>query len=214
MPFLVSGRKVMLSPILVAALVAGCGHVPLTSLPKLSRIDFKTTNLADLRAGVSLPAEIRPLADGVRMTVTVNPRDGGRHERSMALEEVRDPAELAALPVVVTPGRRFTVYRLRLVDAANLTAFRAERILTPDGKNHPGTLSVRVDKVCRTAEFGDKPIPVTSYLKTSETRDYVMLTRDLDLRDAVKETDAKAELTDLIPPCAAPPGISAARAAP
>lgn len=196
--------------LLIAASAAGCGHVPLTSLPKLSRIDFKTTDLADLRSGVSLPAEIRPLPDGVVMTITVNARDGGRHERSATLQEVRDPAELATLPVVATPGRRFAVYRLKPADAALLSAFRQERILMPDGKHNPGTLSIKVHKVCRTSELGAKPIPMTSYLKTSETQDYVMLTRDLDLREVLKETDPKAELADLIPPCA-PPELSAPR---
>lgn len=43
----------------LAAIAGGCGHVPLASLPKLSKIDIRTTDLAELRAGISLPADIR-----------------------------------------------------------------------------------------------------------------------------------------------------------
>ena len=59
--------------LLLAGLLAGCGHVPLTSLPKLAKIDVKTTDLAQLRAGINLPADIRPLPGGVTMTITALP---------------------------------------------------------------------------------------------------------------------------------------------
>ena len=203
------------------AIAGGCGHVPLTSLPKLSKIDFKTTKLAELRAGISLPGDIRSMPGGVTMTVTVEPREGGRHERSYALEQVRDPVELAALPVVVTPGRRFTVFRLSPEDATKFTAFREEYILRKDGNGNRGSIALNAHKACRTGELADKPIPMTSYLKTSETQEYVMLTRDLDLRDAVREVDPKIDLATAIPPCSALDArpldakpVSAARAAP
>lgn len=86
--------------LLLCGLLAGCGHVPLASLPKLSKIDIRTTDLAQLRGGISLPADIRPLPGGVTMTLVALLKDGGRHERKVVLEEVRDAVELAKLPAM------------------------------------------------------------------------------------------------------------------
>lgn len=194
-------RPLLPVSLLAASLAGACGHVPLTSLPKLSRIDIRSTSLADLRAGLSLPADIRPLPGGVTMTIVVEPKEGGRRERKVALEEVRDAVELAALPVMVSPGRRLTVFRLSAKDAARLGAFREERLLGAGQNGNRGSLSLGADKACRLGDLSSKPIPMTSYLKTSETQDYVVVTRDLDLREAVRAVDPKIDLADAIPPC-------------
>lgn len=187
--------------LLAAGLAGACGHVPLTSLPKLSRIDIRSTSLTDLRAALSLPAGIRPLPGGVTMTITVKPQEGGRHERKVVLEEVRDATELAALPVMISPGRRLTVFRLSASDAARLGAFREERLLGAGQSGNRGTLALGADKACRTGDLGNGPIPMTSYLKTSETQDYVVVTRDLDLREAIRAVDPAIDLATAIPPC-------------
>ncbi|POR53919.1 hypothetical protein [Bosea psychrotolerans] len=194
-------RPFLFASLITAAFAGACGHVPLTSLPKLSRIDIRSTRLADLRAGLSLPADIRPLPGGVTMTIVVEPREGGRHERKVVLEEVRDATELAALPVMVSPGRRLTVFRLSANDAARLSAFREEQLLGSGQNGNRGSLSLGADKACRLGDLSGKPIPMTSYLKTSETQDYVVVTRDLDLREAVRAIDPKIDLADAIPPC-------------
>ena len=41
-------RLAPLAGLLLASLAAGCGHVPLASLPKLSKIDIRTTELSQL----------------------------------------------------------------------------------------------------------------------------------------------------------------------
>ena len=187
--------------LLIASLAGACGHVPLTSLPKLSRIDIRTTSLTDLRAGLSLPVGIRPLPGGVTMTIVVMPKEGGRHERKVVLEEVRDATELAALPVMVSPGRRLTVFRLSPKDAARLGAFREEQLLGTGQSGNRGTLSLGADKACRSGDLGNGPIPMTSYLRTSETRDYVVVTRDLDLREAIRAVDPGIDLATAIPLC-------------
>ena len=209
-------RPFLLASLMAAVCAGGCGHVPLTSLPKLSRIDIRSTDLAALRAGLSLPADIHPLPGGVTMTIVVEPREGGRHERKAVLEEVRDAAELAALPVLVSPGRRLTVFRLSARDAARLNAFREERLLGDGQSGNRGSLSLGADKACRLGDLSGKPIPMTSYLKTSETQDYVVVTRDLDLREAVRAVDPAIDLATAIPLCDQLAGqrVSAAPAGP
>lgn len=194
-------RPSLFAPMIAAALVGACGHVPLSSLPKLSRIDMRSTTLADLRAAISLPSDIHPLPGGVTMTIVINPRDGGRHERKVVLEEVRNATELAALPVMVSPGRRLTVFRLSPADATKLSVFREELLVGPSNSGNRGSLALGADKACRTGELGDKPILMTSYLKTSETQDYVVVARDFDLREAVRAVDPKIDLAVAIPPC-------------
>ncbi|PZU91468.1 MAG: hypothetical protein DI527_12270 [Chelatococcus sp.] len=209
-------RPALIALLVAAGLAGACGHVPLTSLPKLSRIDIRTTRLADLRASLSLPADIRPLPGGVTMTIVVEPKEGGRHERKAVLEEVRDANELAALPVMVSPGRRLTVFRLGAADVARLSAFRDEMLLGAGQSGNRGSLSLSADKACRTGDLSGRPIPMTSYLKTTETEDYVLLMRDFDLREAVRKVDPKIDLATAIPPCDAIPteAVSAPRAAP
>lgn len=194
-------RPSLFASMIVAALAGACGHVPLSSLPKLSRIDMRSTTLADLRAAISLPSDIRPLPGGVTMTIVINPKGGGRHERKVVLEEVRDAAELAALPVMTSPGRRLTVFRLSPSDATKLSVFREELLVGVGNSGNRGSLALGADKACRTGELGDKPILMTSYLKTSETQDYVVVARDFDLREAVREVDPKIDLAVAIPPC-------------
>lgn len=190
---------------LLCGLLAGCGHVPLTSLPKLSKIDIRTTDLAELRAGISLPADVRPLPGGVTMTIVALPKDGGRHERKVALEEVRDAVELAKLPTMTAPGRRFTLFKLGAADAARLGAFREEMFAGPQNSGNRGSLALGADKACRLGELSGKPIAMTGYLRTSETQDYVLLMRDFDLKEAVREIDPKVDLATAIPPCDALP---------
>ena len=200
--------------LLLAGLLAGCGHVPLTSLPKLAKIDVRTTDLAELRAGISLPADIRPLPGGVTMTIVALPKDGGRHERKVVLEEVRDAAELSSLPALAAPGRRFTLFRLSSADAARLGAFREEMFAGPQNSGNRGSLSLGADKACRLGELPAKPVTMTGYLRTSETQDYVLLMRDFDLTEAVRAIDPKVDLATAIPPCDAVAGLSDSRAAP
>jgi hypothetical protein len=200
--------------LLLAGLLAGCGHVPLTSLPKLAKIDVRTTDLAQLRAGISLPADIRQLPGGVTMTITALPKDGGRHERKAVLEEVRDAAELASLPVLAAPGRRFTLFRLSAADVARLGAFREEMFAGPQQSGNRGSLSLGADKACRLGDLSAEPVTMTGYLRTSETQDYVLLMRDFDLTEAVRAIDPKVDLATAIPPCDPAVSLTGSRAAP
>lgn len=190
---------------ILGGVLASCSHVPLASLPKLSRIDIRTTQLSSLRAGISLPADIRPLPGGVTMTVVALPRDGGRHERKIVLEEVRDAKELAQLPSIAAPGRRFTIYRLSEADAARIGSFREEMFIGPHNSGNRGSIALTAEKACRLGELSGKPIPMTSYLKTSETQDYVLLTRDIDVAEAVRAAAPAVDLATAIPPCDAWP---------
>lgn len=185
----------------IAALLAGCGHVPLRSIPKLMKIDFDTTALQDLRAAVLVPAQLRPAPKGVTMTVTALPATGGKHERIYALEPVTDAAELAQLPPHDAGKMRLIAYRLNPRDAAQLDVFRQEMkmVAKQNGQKNKGSLGISADKVCHTETLPQGPLYMTSYLKTSETGEYVVAAKDVDLREMA--ATHKIDLGTAIPPC-------------
>ncbi len=187
---------------LVSLSLSACGHVPLTSIPKLLKIDFATTNIAEMRAAVRLPADIRPQPGGVILKVTSEPGAGGRHERSYALEEVADPLERAPLLGAAKDGH-LVVYRLGLRDAAQLAAFRQEMaaVEKSSGRKNRGSISIGAEKVCRTGALQDKPLYATSFLKTSETDGFVVLTSNVDVRGLAKAYNV--DLGTAIPECGA-----------
>lgn len=148
------------------------------------------------------------------MTITALPKDGGRHERKVVLEEVRDAADLASLPVLTAPGRRFTLFKLSSADVARLGAFREEMFVGPQQSGNRGSLSLGADKACRIGELSPRPITMTGYLRTSETQDYVLLMRDFDLTEAVRAVDPKVDLATAIPPCDPAASLTGSRGAP
>ena len=55
------------------------------------------------------------------------------------------------------------------------------------------TIAVRPD-ACRSADFGSRPVYLTTYLRTAETGGYVPLTRDVDVRTLAPGRDLVAEM--------------------
>ena len=115
---------------------------------------------------------------------------------------------------MTAPGRRFSVFRLSESDAIRIGAFREEMFVGPQNSGNRGSLALTAEKACRLGDLSGKPILMTSYLKTSETQDYVLLTRDVDLGEAVRAVAPGVDLAAAIPPCETVAGLSGSRAAP
>jgi hypothetical protein len=163
----------------VASGLAACSTVPLTSIPALSRIDFRTTDFAALRAGLRLPDALRPQPDGVELEVTLR-LDGSPDEKSF-FPLVELPS--GSLPDSGQAGKLDFVYRLSDQDARRFDAIR-EKTNVARQQNRRGSvdLSIAPKQFCLLRPLPDGPLPVTSYIQTSETKRFVVLTRDLDLR--------------------------------
>ena len=68
------GSRFRLHPLLrVLAMLAmaGCSHMPVTSMVKLARVDFETSDPAQLRAAIKLPRTLRPQPNGVALRIAV-----------------------------------------------------------------------------------------------------------------------------------------------
>lgn len=178
----------------VCLLLWGCGYVPVTSLVKLARIDFKTSDPAQLRAAFKLPLVLRPLPHGVVLRIGVKGGRASDETRDFVLRELPEPAELAS---EMSDDTRVYAYRLEDADVARLAAFRAE-LIARKSAGQGGNASIQVlPRACKTAELPQGPIYFTSYLRTAETVDYVTLARDLDLRSLVSDR----VIADEIPRC-------------
>src|SRR5262245_30809439 len=87
----------------LAALLAGCGSVPLPSLVQLSRINAQTTDLTALRVAVRLPEAIKPRPGGVNMDVVAKVSGEPEQKTTLRLTETRDVVDLSGLATTARP---------------------------------------------------------------------------------------------------------------
>jgi hypothetical protein len=184
---------------LVAWILAGCGHMPVTSMVKLARVDFAATEPAALRAAVKLPRAIRPRPQGVTLRIGVRLASGHEEFQDFLLREASDAGEMAALKDELDADTHVFAFRLDSAETQRLAAFRdGLKKKQAESRRSGGALTIAVrPDACRTGELPSGPVRLTTYLHTAETGGYLPLARDLDLRTVVTGRDVVAE----IPPC-------------
>ncbi len=183
-----------LAVLLFLSSLAGCGHVPVTSMVKLARIDFQTTDPARLRVALRLPRALKARAETTVLRVTVRLADGAEESRDFALREVNEVAELAA---EAEEGSAIATFAIAERDIVDVRMFRGALVQKQKGASRGGIrITVRPD-ACRIAPLPAGPVVFSTYLKSAETGSYVPLARDLDLRTL----DPNRDLVAMIPPC-------------
>ena len=171
--------------------MAGCSHMPVTSMVKLARVDFETSDPVQLRAAIKLPRALRPRPNGVALRIAVQVGRAPEDARDFTLREIPEPAELTR---EAGAGSHIFAYRIDDSDLARLAAFRAE-LIAKKSSGQKGSISLSVrPQACKAGELPDGPITFTTYLRTAETKDYVALTRDVDLRSIVPNAAVVAEI--------------------
>ena len=179
----------------VSLALTGCGHMPVTSMVKLARVDLETSDPAQLRAAIKLPQSLRPRPNGVSLRIGARVGRAPEEARDFLLRELPAPAELAR---EAGAGDHIFVYRIDDADLPRLVAFRAE-LIAKKGSGQGGSISISVQpQACKTAELPDGPVYLTSYLRTAKTGSYVTLARDVDLRTIAPEH----AIVDKMPRCA------------
>lgn len=178
-----------------AGLLAACGHVPVTSMLKLARIDFKTTDPASLRVAVKLPSSIKPQRDKLRLRVAVQLPGSDETTQDFVLSEISDPAELAMLREEAGAGAHVFAYRLDTAEANKLVAFREDLLKKKQEGSRGGGLKINVvPEACRSGVVASGEVPFTTYLRTPETGGYVTLAEDVDMRTVVPGRDLVSEM--------------------
>ena len=169
--------------------MAGCSHMPVTSMVKLARVDFETSDPAQLRAAIKLPRTLRPQPNGVALRIAVQIGRAPEEARDFMLRELPAPTELTR---EAGAGSHIFAYRIDDADLARLAAFRAE-LIAKKSSGQRGSISISVrPQACKAGELADGPVYFTTYLRTAETKDYVALARDVDLRSIVPDPAAVA----------------------
>jgi hypothetical protein len=177
--------------------VAGCGHMPVTSIIKLARVDFTTTDPEQLRAAIKLPRAVTP--KGVALRISVKLANGREESEDFILREASDPSDPLELRQELDARSHIFAYRLDARETARLAAFRdalLKKQAASGGKGGALTIAVRPE-ACRTGELPTQALLVTTYLRTPETAGYVPLARDVDLRMLSGQRDVAA----VLPPC-------------
>lgn len=165
--------------------LAGCGHVPVTSLLRLAKIDFASTDPAQLRVAVKLPETLRPLPRSLVLRITVRKNSGQELKEGFVLEESLAPAEALPLRSELETGTHIAVYQISAAELPRLMAFRTTA-LAQGGSG--GGLAIQPE-ACRTGVLPLGPLLISTYLRTVETGGYVPLTRAIDLRNVTPSQD-------------------------
>ena len=186
-----NSRFLLLSLLRVLSILAmtGCSHMPVTSMVKLARVDFETSDPVQLRAAIKLPRTLRPRPNGVALRIAVQVGRAPEEARDFILREMPEPAELTR---EASADSHIFAYGIDDSDLTRLAAFRAE-LIAKKSSGQKGSISISVrPQACKAGELADGPVYFTTYLRTAETKDYVALAREVDLRSIVPDPAAVA----------------------
>ena len=173
----------------------GCMSVPLTSLVPLSRIDIGTTDLAVLRVAITLPEAVKPHAGAVVMDAVSTIDSEPAQKTAFRLIETDEAVYLLNVPAAAEPGFATYVYRLSddalgRFDALRRTALQQHAA----GKAASLGFGIATDEFCTLGPLPAGPLLTTTYLLTSETGRYVVVTDRVDLRAQPKVAPELAHL--------------------
>lgn len=186
--------------LMAGLLTGGCGHVPITSLYKLSSFDVAHADPAVIRAAARAPAALAPRPQGARLTVTHRVPGGSQDVAEVfILEEVREAAELRQVERFRREGYPLTVYRLSEADVRRVKALQGTLLADrAAGRGGHGSLGVAVD-ACARGVLPPGALLSSTYLKLDAETGYLPVLEDVDLRKEISpEAFARA-----VPPCAA-----------
>jgi hypothetical protein len=172
----------LVSAILISLCLSACTSIPISSMYKLSRVDFMTTDLQRMRIALTLPNDLRPQPGGVHMDLSYQQGEKPEEKRVINLQEATASADMVGLP---TPpqGAKTYVYRMSESDVAMLNKIRNDA-KDAKSKDQRGSLTIGITakEFCASTKIQSAPLLVTTYVYTSENNEYVVLTRDIDLR--------------------------------
>lgn len=177
-------KRAIAGLILVGSILAGCGHVPIRSIPALAAIDFRTTQFQDLRAAIELPDALMPQPGGVRLNVELSIEGAVAEERSYALIQTASSLNVQSHGIVPEAGRHAFIYQLTEEDQMGMNAIRRAIFAAEQaGQSGSLTIAVGVDDICARAPLADGRLLVDVFLKSSETGRFVRTLDGYDVRE-------------------------------
>ena len=184
--------------LVVAALSAGCAHVPVSTIYKLWNFDVLTADPAVIRAAVRYPSALAPRPNGTKLTVTMTGGPTLKPDvREFILEDANSPADTGELTPYKRDGYPVRAFRLSDRDVGVVRALLQE---VREGKlrseNRSANIGVAID-ACHSGPMPGHAILTSTYLKLDTASGYMTVLDDVDLR---KEVSAD-KLSKHVPPC-------------
>ncbi|WP_108883128.1 hypothetical protein [Anderseniella sp. Alg231-50] len=183
---------------LICAVLASCATIPVSSIYKLRNFDLATTDVSKLRVAVQIPQSIRIRPAGVKMVVAARLQDGSlnQHE-AFVLDELDTLTASGEGRPKPEKWTQVAAYRLKPADIDRISAFREKiaQLKQRHGDGVKGSISIDVDSCARTL-IADGPVLITTWIKSEETAEYVVLNRNLDLR---RETEKAGHALEIKP---------------
>ena len=183
---------------LICAILASCATIPVSSIYKLRNFDLATTDVSKLRVAVQLPQSIRIKPAGVTMVVAARLENGSLNQQeAFVLEEVDILTGSAEQQPKPEKWTQVAAYRLKSADTDRITAFREKiaQLKQRHGDEVKGSISIGIDSCARTL-IADGPVLITTWIKSEETVEYVVLNRNLDLR---RESEKAGQVLEIKP---------------
>nr|WP_295979257.1 hypothetical protein [uncultured Agrobacterium sp.] len=164
--------------------LSGCMTTPVSSIPKLMRLDFLTMNFEHVRVGLQLPTFLSLRAGDAVMII----RSGieGVKDRTVEtfelIEEDMSEADRARFSVKNRAGWGTTVWRIKPEDVARLTLLQEKvRRSRIEGPRIRGSTEIEILRVCAAGTLPSGPIYFSTYIKPAENEDYIPMSIDADL---------------------------------
>ena len=178
-------------------LLSACGHTPISSMVKLRNFDPATTDVNQLSVAVDLPHAYRVREDGVTMTLELKKKDGSETKKeTFILTTSLNSEDKLLLAKISEPGRQIIAYRIRPSDIKRFNALRKFTIENRPSKLWEGSFSVGAN-ACRINNDEPQTLPVTLYLKTSETKSFIPFIVNADL---MQQADSN-QIREAVPLC-------------
>lgn len=182
----------------VSALIAGCAHVPVSTIYKLWSFDVLSADPSVIRAAVRYPAALAPRMGGAKLTVTVT---GGTilkpSVHNFILEDATSPADIGELVPHKRDGYPVRAFRLADRDVIAVRALLQDlRGAKLRSENTSGNIGVAID-ACHNGGLPKLAILTSTYLKLDAGSGYMTVLEDIDLRREFGDT----EIAQHVPPC-------------
>ncbi|MBL8590334.1 MAG: hypothetical protein JNK46_17500 [Methylobacteriaceae bacterium] len=186
---------------LLAVVLSGCGHVPLTTMARLSGFDPGEVDPAQLRVAIRAPDWMEPRSGEAMLKFTLGRRSGAAvREERFALEPAESPQETARLAAHRRAGERVWPWRVTAADVTRIRALQEEarRLRATDPSLDRLTFGAAIE-ACRRGEAPSGPIRTTTFLQPDAATGYLTLLDGVDLRETARK--AGVDLDDKLPPC-------------
>ena len=171
-----------LAAVLVFMFLAGCGSVPVSSIYKLRNLDIKTTNLAKFYAAVRIPQSLAIREQGVKIALGFKSEAAEIKFTEHIVMQKIDGVPSQALKDAKKSGYQIYIFKLTDQDAQKMRVVRS-RITRLRKEHEDGTGSLSIDvKTCKRGSIPVGPLLLSTYLRSAELDDFVVLINDADIR--------------------------------